>query len=153
MNASWTGLVVAEPQILTTLAAKRTEIERYVSRIEKQLAAARHDLAHVNATIRLFEMNGEHSQFPVYVQMKRMFTKGELPRLCREAIEASPEGQLDTRQLANAVMLAKSWDATDKALAVSVSYRITHVLGTAAQTGKFGKAGKRNGANLWRLPE
>lgn len=144
---------MADPQILTTLTAKREEIERYVSRIEKQLTAARHDLAHVNATIRLFEMNGEATQFPVYVQLKRMFAKGELPRLCREAIEASPERQLDTRQLARAVMLAKGWDATDKALSVSVSYRVTHVLGTAARIGKFSKSGRRAGANLWRLPE
>ena len=43
---------MADPQILTTPTAKREEIERYISRIEKQLAAARFDLAHVNATIR-----------------------------------------------------------------------------------------------------
>lgn len=141
---------MADPHILTTLSAKREEIERYVARIEKQLAAARHDLAHVNATIRLFEMNGETTQFPVYVQLKRMFAKGELPRLCREAIEASPEGQLDTRQLCTAVMLAKGWDGTDKALAVSVSYRITNVIGTAARTGKFQRAGRRAGVNIWR---
>ena len=54
--------------------------ETCIERIEKQLAAAPHDLAHVNATIRLFEMNGEHSQCPVYVQMKRIFVKGELTR-------------------------------------------------------------------------
>ena len=142
---------MADPQILTTLRTKQAEIETYIGRIEKQLAAARHDLAHVNATIRLFEMNGEHSQFPVYVQMKRMFVKGELPKLCREAIEASPEGQLDTRQLAQAVMLAKGWDATDKVLAVSVSYRITHVLATAARTGKFRRSDKQGGVNVWAI--
>ena len=64
---------------------------------------------------------------------------------------ASPEGQLDTRQLAQAVMLAKGWDATDKVLAVSVSHRITNILGTAARTGKFRRAGKRGGANVWAL--
>lgn len=141
---------MADPQVLTTLSAKREEIETYIARIEKQLTAARHDLAHVNATIRLFEINGEVSQFPVYVQMKKMFAKGELPKLCREAIEASPEGQLDTRQLARHVMQAKGWDATDKVLAVSVSVRITHVLTAAERTGKFRRAGKRNGANVWR---
>ena len=56
---------MADPQIITTLMAKREEIETYIGRIEKQLTAARFDLAHVNATIRLFEMNGEHTQFPL----------------------------------------------------------------------------------------
>src|SRR4051812_30176609 len=142
---------MADPHVLTTLRSKQTEIETYIGRIEKQLAAARHDLAHVNATIRLFEINGETTQFPVYVQLKRMFAKGELPRLCREAIEASPEHQLDTGQLATAVMLAKGWDGTDRALAVSVSYRITNVLGMAVRTGKFRKAGRRGGVNVWAL--
>src|SRR4051812_41350589 len=143
---------MADPHVLTTLRSKQTEIETYIGRIEKQLAAARHDLAHVNATIRLFELNGETTQFPVYIQLKRMFAKGELPRLCREAIEASPERQLDTRQLATAVMVAKGWDATDKVLAVSVAGRIIHVPDAAARTGKFRKAGRRSGVNLWTLP-
>jgi len=33
-------------------------------------------------------VNGEATQFPVYIQLKKMFSKGELPKLCREAIEA-----------------------------------------------------------------
>jgi len=142
---------MADRHVLTALRSKQAEIETYIQRIEKQLAAARHDLAHVNATIRLFEVNGETTQFPVYIQLKRMFAKGELPRLCREAIEASPERQLDTRQLAQAVMVAKGWDATDKALAVSVAARIIHVLSAAARTGKFRKAGRRGGVNVWAV--
>ena len=66
---------MADPQILNTLRTKREEIETYIVRVEKQLAAARHDLAHVNATIRLFEVNGERTQFPVYIEINRLFER------------------------------------------------------------------------------
>ena len=57
----------------------------------------------------------------------------------------------DPSNHAQAVMLAKGWDATDKAMVTSVSYRITHVLTAAERTGKFRRVGKRAGANLWVL--
>ena len=99
--------------------------------------------------MRLFEINGQHTQFPVYVKLSGLFRKNELPTLCRQAIEASPDKKLDTRQLATAVMLAKGWDATDKALRVSVGVRITHSLTMLAKRGKFRREGHRAGVNVW----
>jgi hypothetical protein len=134
------------------LTAKQAEIESYIRRLEKQLDQARHDLAHVNATLRLFEVNGERTEFPVYVTLKRMFSRGELPRLCREALEASPERELDTRQLAAHVMAAKGWETTDKALTISVTHKVTHAMDELwRRTGKVRKAGKRAGVNVWTL--
>ena len=95
---------MADPQVLSTLHAKRAEIEAYIARLDKQLTQARHDLAHVNATILLFEAGSEHHQFPVYVQLKRMFSRGELPRLCKEVLANGPQ---DTRQMAAFIMQAK----------------------------------------------
>jgi hypothetical protein len=142
---------VADPHILSTLSAKQAEIESYIRRLEKQLDQARHDLAHVNATMRLFEVNGERTEFPVYVQLKRLFSRGELPRLCREALEASPEGELDTRQLAAHVMAAKGWETTDRALTTSVTFRVSQTMDEhSKRTGKVRKAGKRAGVNVWR---
>jgi hypothetical protein len=118
---------MAEPQVLSTLHAKRCEIERHIKEAEKRLKQARHDLAHVNATIRLFEVNGETKQFPAYVMLKQMFPRGDLARLCKEALAAS-EDSMDTRQLALHVMAEKGWDASDRALAVSVAKRIVTTL-------------------------
>lgn len=143
---------MADPHVISTLTTKRSEIERYVRQLEKQLTQARHDLAHVNATMRLFEVNGERTEFPVYVQLKRLFSRGELPRLCREALEASPDSELDTRQLAAHVMAAKGWETTDKALATSVAFRVTQTMDEHwRRTGTVRKVGKRAGVNVWRL--
>ena len=142
---------MADPIVVSTLNAKQAEIESYIRQLEKQLDQARHDLAHVNATLRLFEVNGERTEFPVYVTLKRMFSRGELPRLCREAVEASPDGELDTRQLASHVMAAKGWETTDRALTTSVTFRVSQTMDEHwKRTGKVRKVGKRAGVNLWR---
>jgi hypothetical protein len=144
---------MADPQVLTTLRAKQAEIETYIADCEKRLGQARADLAHVNATIRLFETTrDETTQFPVYARLAKIFARGELLRLCREAIGASPDGALDTRQLAAHVMAAKGFDATDKALAVSITAKVTQTMDEAARRRRtFERAGKRSGVNVWRV--
>jgi hypothetical protein len=145
---------MAEQQIILTLRAKRAEIETYIRDTEKRLAQARADLAHVNATLRLFETTrDETTAFPVYLRLANLFQRGELIRLCKEAIAASPEGEMDTRQLAAHVVAVKGWDADDKALVVSVTHKIVHALDEASRRrGVFARARKRKGVNVWRLP-
>src|SRR4051794_36517141 len=104
---------MAEPHVLHSLTAKQAEIETYIRETEKRLAQARADLAHVNATIRLFETKrDETTAFPVYVKLGGLFRRNELPRLCAEALRASPEGEMDSRQIAAAVIATKGLDAS-----------------------------------------
>ena len=68
------------PQVLTTLTTKRQDIQSYIRDLERRLEQAKHDLAHVNATIRLFEVGDRQQQFPAYVNMRSLYRKGELTR-------------------------------------------------------------------------
>ena len=43
-----------EPLIITALPDKRAEIHGRITAYEARIAQAKHDLAHVNATLRLF---------------------------------------------------------------------------------------------------
>jgi hypothetical protein len=144
---------MAEPQIINTLNAKRVEIETYIRATERRLAQARADLAHVNASIRIFQTKrDETTQFPVYMKLGKMFRRNELPTLIRDALQSAPEHALDTRELALAIMAAKGWDATDKALAVSVGARVVQTLSERKRrSGDILSAGKRAGVNVWRL--
>ncbi|MFC3058059.1 hypothetical protein [Paenirhodobacter populi] len=45
---------MSEPLVIQTLTQKRAEILGRIKAYEAQIAQARHDLAHVNATIELF---------------------------------------------------------------------------------------------------
>ena len=140
---------MAESSSVVSLKNKRDEIETYIRTTEGYLAQARQDLAHVKATLRLFDAGVQHSPGTVYVSVTRLFARQEIPKLVRECIEASPDGA-DARQMAAYVMKAKGWDLTDKALAVSITGRITHYLCQAKKARKFELAGKRKGVNLWR---
>lgn len=153
LAANPASALMAEPNILHTLRAKQAEIEGYIRDTEKRLNQARADLSHVNATLRLFETKrDETTPFPVYVRMNTLFKRGEVTRLCEEALHAAPEGALDTRQLADHVMTAKGWDASDKALVVSVTRTVVVTLSERKRRNRaITLAGKRDGVNLWRL--
>ncbi len=139
------------PQVLTTLTTKRQDIQSYIRDLERRLEQAKHDLAHVNATIRLFEVGDRQQQFPAYVNMRSLYRKGELTALCLEALETFPERSGDSRQIAAYIIAKKGWDATDRPLAVSVGHNVVSTLGARWRRGLIEKVGKEGGAVVWRL--
>jgi hypothetical protein len=138
------------PQVLTTLLAKQKDIQTYIRDLDKRLAQAKHDLAHVSATIRLFEVGDDRRQFPAYVNLKGLYRKGELTALCLEALGSLPERSGDSRQIAAYIIAKKGWDASDRALAVSVGHGVVSTLGARWRRGLVEKLGKVGGAVQWR---
>lgn len=68
---------MSDPLIIQTLTQKRAEILGQIKAYEPQIAHAKHDLAHVNATIELFaspERQGAH-----YIVSYGFFKKGRSP--------------------------------------------------------------------------
>jgi hypothetical protein len=120
---------MAEPQVLSTLKRKRSDIQTYIRDLEKRLEQAKHDLAYVNSTIRLFEVGDGPPQFPVHVDFKGLYRKGELTRLCLEALESFPDSSGTSREIAAYIVKQKGWDATDRPLAISVGYSAVSTLG------------------------
>ena len=83
-----------------------------------------------------------------YVDIHRLFKRGELAAISREALKDGPR---DTRELAQAVMATKGLDTGDRVLAKAVSYRLIHVLRLQGRGGKI-VGGKHKAARIWRLP-
>ena len=142
---------MADPHVVSTLKAKQEEIERSISYYEAKLKEARIDLAHVNATLRLFEIGNDPAlQFPAHVDIKRLFKWRELATLCHEALAAS-EGPMTTRELALYIVQTKGWDPDDKVLRTAIAYRIVSTLGQQVKRGKALSPGKRAGVRLWTV--
>ena len=139
---------MADPHILTTLRRKRDETEATIRAYEKKAEALRRDLAHVNATLRLFELNGDLEVFPVHMDLNRLFKRGEVFAICKQALEAAPEG-LDTRELALAAIRAKGMDEGDAVLRKAISYRIVQAMRMQEMRGKVSSSGKRKGVRVW----
>ncbi len=139
---------MAEPHIVTTLRRKRDEMEAAIRAYEKKTEALRRDLAHVNATLRLFELNGEHEVFPVHMDLTRLFKRGEVWRICQETLAGAPEG-LDTRELGLAVIRAKGMDEGDAVLSKAINYRIVQAMRMQEKRGRIFGLGKRKSVRVW----
>ena len=95
---------MAEIRTVTTLRSKRAEILSSIAQYEKRLAQARADLSHVNACIALFEVSGEPGALTPYVDTHRLFARGELMALCKNALASGPK---TTKELALHVMAGR----------------------------------------------
>ncbi|RTL81882.1 MAG: hypothetical protein EKK29_17160 [Hyphomicrobiales bacterium] len=125
-------------------------MESAIRAYEKKVEALRRDLAHVSATLRLFELNGEHEVFPVHMDLNRLFKRGEVFRICQEALAGAPEG-LDTRELGLAVIRSKGMDEGDAVLRKAVNYRIVQAMRMQELRWRVSGAGKRKGVRVWIL--
>jgi hypothetical protein len=141
---------MAEIRTVTTLRYKRAEIERSIANYEKRIAQAQSDLAHINAAISIFEASGDPKGFPAYVDIHRLFKRGEPIALCKQALA---QGPMTTRQLALYVMKSKGLDQGDKVLAKTIGLRLIHALRMQCERGNVRRTGKRDRAALiWELP-
>ena len=72
-----------------------------------------------------------------------MFARGEMVRLCKEALASGPK---TTKELALHVMASKGLDTGDKVLAHAMAQRMIHALRQQWRRGQFKTAGR------WRVP-
>lgn len=137
---------MAEIRTVTTLRSKKAEILASIAQYEKRIAQARADLSHVNACIALFEATGEPGALSPYVDTHRLFARGELMRLCKDALASGPK---TTKELALHVMAAKGLDTGDKVLARAMAMRLIHALRMQWRRGLIDGDGKVKGARVW----
>lgn len=138
---------MADPQIISTLTAKREAIERTIAAYEARIEVAKRDLSHVNATLAMFAGPEGRTQFPVYMDTRRLFRPREIANLAKAAL--AQEGPLDTRELALRVIRAKGMDESDRVLRASIAFRITQALNMQAKRGSVRSLPKRKGIRVW----
>lgn len=132
------------------LRRKRNEIRDTIAAYEARLREARADLAAVLSTLRLFEASGEPADFTPYVDLNRIFQRGETTDFCLATLAS--DGPLDTRQLTERLMVAKGLDPADKVMAQAISLRIVQTLRVRAKR-RQGIDGslRRRGVCVWQL--
>src|SRR5271154_3713257 len=136
---------MAEIRTVTTLRSKRAEILASISLYEKRLAQARADLAHVTACIAIFEASGDGEELSSYVDTHRLFARGEMIALCKQALAG---GAKTTKELALHVMAAKGLDTGDRVLAHAMAQRMIHALRQQERRGGLVDGGKIKGSRV-----
>jgi len=80
-----------------------------------------------------------------YVDTHRLFPRGELMQLCKDALAGGPK---TTKELALHVMKAKGLDSGDKVLAHAMASRMIHALRQQWRRGLIQGEGKVKGARV-----
>lgn len=138
-----------DPQVINTLRTKAENLEGYINKLEADLEQARSDLAHVIATLHLFQIPESGNQYPMHYNIHRLFKPREIGQLCREALK---DGPLDTRQLAEFIIAKKEFPGADRHLRASVAYKVVQGLRMQEKRGgNVVRVGKRSHAILWAL--
>ncbi len=140
---------MAEIRTVTTLRSKRVEIEKSIIGYEARIKQARADLAHITAAIAIFEASGDPAGMQAYVDIHRIWKRGELMRVCKGFLQA--EGPLNTRQLAERAMKALGFETADKVLAKTIAFKIVQAMRQQYIRGTIFDAGKFRGARVWTL--
>lgn len=140
---------MSEPLVIKALKDKRAEIHGRISAYQAQIAQAKHDLAHLNASIQLFtEVENQRAR---YVVSHGFFKKGEIADICVRHLKV--DGELTTRQLAERVMRERKLDASDTTLRNSVVFKVVQALRHAARRKLVTMVEKRKGMCVWAVGE
>jgi hypothetical protein len=142
---------MAEIRTVTTLRYKRDEIVASIKLYERQLEQARADLAHVMAAIRIFEASGNPKDIPKYIDIHRLFRRGETWALCKAALASN--GSMTTKELALELMKAKILETGDKVLARALGMKLVNSQRKQELRGQLVCEGKRKGVSVWRWPK
>lgn len=134
-----------KPLAIQMLKQMRSEISGVIAAYQARIAQARHDLAHVNASIRLFE-SGERERGQ-YIVGHGFFKKGEISDICIRHLKI--DGELNTRELAERVMCERKLDASDTPLRNSVVFKVVQALRHAARRNAVIMVEKRKGICIW----
>jgi hypothetical protein len=136
---------MADLLVVQSLRDMRAEILGRIAAYEAQIAQAKHDLAHLNATLRLF--TEPEKQRARYLVSHGFFKKGEIADICVSHLEV--DGAMTTRELAERVMAARKLDVADATLRNSVVFKVVQALRHAKRRRLVRMVEKRKGICVW----
>jgi hypothetical protein len=105
---------MAEPHVIGALRDKRSELDGMLRQLEQQLVLQRANLAHVDATMRLFDPDIRPNDIRPKQPRERnvWFRQGECLRLIYDELREATQ-PATTRELAERIMRVKAIPAAD----------------------------------------
>ena len=105
---------MAEPHVISALSNKRAELAGIVNQLERQLAQQQANLAHLDATMRLFDPNIRPNRIrPKQPRARSVwFRPGECLRLIYDELREAAQ-PMTTHQLAERIIRVKALPIAD----------------------------------------
>jgi hypothetical protein len=138
--------------VISGLREKRAELAGILADLERRAAQCRHDLVHLDATLRMFAPDHDPAALrPKQVVAPRSiyFQMGEVTKRIRDALREATE-PLSAEAIAVTTMQDKGLDASDSKLRADFIRRILWALKRLATQGKVERVGAGLGVR-WRL--
>jgi hypothetical protein len=129
--------------VMTGLMQRAAVIKGEINILEDKLAKERLDLAHVMATIRLFDPAFEGKRiYPQRPPSQRSlhFVQGEITRRCRDAMRTA-DGPLSAEDIALKTIFEKGLDPNDEATRIDMTSRLLYALHRLVHQGKAERIG------------
>lgn len=140
---------MSDPQVINTLQTKADRIAAHIASLEAEIEQARTTLAHVNATIVIFQAPDAQSNQPALMDVNRLFKRREVSQLCKEALVNGP---MDTRELALHIIDRKGFDLNDRHLRKAIAFRVVQALRLQEKRGgPIKRQGKKANVVVWGL--
>ena len=126
---------MGEPHVIGALRNKRAELAGVLRQLEQQLGQQRADLAHLDATMRLFNPDIRPNDLRAKQPRARnaWFRPGECLRLIYDELREAPQ-PLTTRELAERIMRLKAISAADDQRRERIQKTLLGSLNRAKQT-------------------
>ena len=126
---------MAELHVIGALRNKRAELAGILRQLEQQLVQQRANLAHVDATMRLFDPDIRPNDIRPKLSRERnaWFRQGECLRLVYDELREATQ-PMTTRQLAEQIMRVKAIPAADDQRRERVQKTLLASLNRAKQT-------------------
>jgi hypothetical protein len=143
---------MSDPHVVTALRRKRAEVSGYIADLERKIARQQVNLAHIDATIRLFSPDTDPSAIPPKrtYRRTRYFAKGELSRRCLDALRTANGAPITAMTITKAVMADKALPANDATLASALTEMVLTILRRLYKRGTAVKSGTSRNAQ-WVL--
>ena len=140
---------MGEPHVISALSNKRAELAGIVSQLERQLGQQQANLAHLDATMRLFDPDIRPNKIRPKQQRTRRawFRPGECLRRIYDELRDAVQ-PMTTRELAERIMRAKAMPMADDRQRELVQKTILGSLNRAKETIARVEA---EGVVSWRL--
>lgn len=144
---------MAQPHVVSALIDKRAEIAGQILEAERHITRLRADLAHVDASLRMFDPEIRPSDIRPRVPRSRMtnFKRSEMTRLCRDILRDAKGTQLSAGEIIERAIQAKGLDPFDKDLRREMLLRFLWALHALHGQGEIGKVGFGKDVR-WTLP-
>ena len=144
---------MTQPLIINGLIAKRAELSGLITDLEERMHQARADMAHIDATLRLFDPDA----VPENIRPKApaaarsgFFANGEISRRCREAVRRANGDPVSAESIVRWTMAEKGLDPEDAKLRYNMNKRFLGALHRLHLASAIGKIGHGLGAR-WKI--